>query len=107
MKTLREVEGENSNPTILNDDEEENEDIFPMQVHMSNPIRPSYLQAKSQQALTNTNSERPLTPSLLTSSKPVVQNQNSSFSSKNHISKRKHHPNSDQLLDYVEDTQGS
>lgn len=75
-------------------------------MHTSNSIRPSYLQAKSQQALTNTNSERPLTPSLSTSSKPVVQNRNSSFSSKNHISKRKHHPNSDQLLDYVEDTQG-
>ena len=73
MKILREVEGENSNPTILSDDEEENEDIFPTQAHiMSNSIRPSYLQTKSQQALTNRNGEQPLTPSLSTSSKPVV-----------------------------------
>lgn len=74
---------------------------------MSNSTRPSYLQAKSQQASTNTSGERPLTPSLSTSFKPVVQNRNSSSSSKNRISKRKHHSNSDQLLDYVEDAQGS
>lgn len=28
MKITREVKGENNNPTILSDDEEENEDIF-------------------------------------------------------------------------------
>ncbi len=107
MKILREVEGENSNLAILSDDEEENEDIIPTQAHTSNFTRPSYFQAKSQQASTNTNSEQSITPILLILSKPVVQNRNSSPSSKNCISKRKHHSDSDQLLDYVEDTQGS
>lgn len=107
MKTSREVESENSNLIIFSDDEEENEDIFPMQAYMSNSTKLFYLQAKSQQASTNTNSEQPLTSSLSISSKPVVQNRNSSLSFKNHISKRKHHSNFDQLLDYVEDIQGS
>lgn len=57
MKTSREVKGENSNPTILSDDEEENEDIFPTQAHTSNSTRLSYFQAKSQQASTNSNGE--------------------------------------------------
>lgn len=37
----------------------------------------------------------------------MVQNRNSSYSSKNRLSKYKYHSNSDQLLDYVKDTQGS
>lgn len=106
-KTSREVKGGNSNLTILSDDDEENEDIFLTQAHTSKFTRPSYLQAKSQQTSTNTSGERPLTPSLSTSSKPVVQNRNSSPSSKNRISKRKHYFDSDQLLDYVEDAQSS
>lgn len=37
----------------------------------------------------------------------MIQNRNSSPSSKNCIFKRKYYSNSDQLLDYVEDIQGS
>lgn len=102
----REVEGENNNFTIVSDDEEENEGNFPIQVYTSNSARPSYLWAKSQQASTNTSSERPLTLSLSTSSKLEVQNRNWSSSFKNRISKRKHHSDFDQLLHYVEDIQG-
>ena len=107
IKILRELEDKNSNPIIFSYDEEENEDIFPMQAHTSNSTRPSYFQAKLQQVLTNINNKQPLTFSFSILSKSVVQNRNSSHSSKNRLFKRKYHSNSDQLLDYVEDTQGS
>lgn len=42
MKILREVKGENSNPTILSNNEEENKDIFFMQAHISNFTRLFY-----------------------------------------------------------------
>lgn len=66
-----------------------------MQAYTSNSTRLFYLQAKSQQISTNINGEQSLIPSLLTLSKLMVQNQNSSPPSKNRISKPKHHSNSD------------
>lgn len=48
IKISRKVEGENSNFTIFNNNEEENEDIFLMQAYTSNSTRLFYLQAKLQ-----------------------------------------------------------
>lgn len=105
-KILREVESENNNLIILSNNKEENEDIFPIQVYISNSIRPFYFCIKSQQASTNISGDQSLTPSFSTLSKSVVWNRNLSLFFKNHISKRKYHSNSDQLLAYVEDAQG-
>ena len=74
IKTSRELKGENHNLIIFRDDEKENEDIFPMQIHTSNSTRLSYLQAKLQQVSTNISSKQLLTPSFSTLSKLVVQN---------------------------------
>lgn len=74
MKISSKIEDENNNLTIFNNDEEENENIFPIQAYISNSTRCSYLQPKSQQALTNTNGEQPPIPSLSTLSKSIVQN---------------------------------
>lgn len=95
MKISSKIKEENNNLTIFNNDEEENENIFPIQAYTSNSTRPFYLQPKSQQASTNTNGEQPLIPSLLILSKSIVQNRNLSSFFKNHISKRKHHSDSD------------
>lgn len=72
IKTWREIKDKNSNSTIFSNDEKENEDIFSMQTHMFNSIKPSYFQVKSQQISINTNSKQLLTFSLLISSKLVV-----------------------------------
>lgn len=106
VPTPKKAEDGNSNHTLLSDDEEENKAIRSVQARTSSSTRLSYLQSKSRKALTNTNRERLLTPGLSTSSKPLVQNRNPLLPSNNRTSKRKHHSDSNVLLDFVEDAQG-
>lgn len=101
QKKTKEVRDKKKDVTILSDDEEENEDILSRRAHTPDSTRPSYLQTKPQVSY-HTNRERPLTLSLSTSSKQVIQRRSSS-PIPTRISKRKHSSNSDQLLDYDED----